>query len=190
MRNSHQNISGYNNVQTTMLTRLGNLERKMECLFNPIEYMKYKIEYIRNNFSKEINDKFGHLKGDYKKSNPMPDNNNVNVFVKTELYKQMLKDEIELAEKDERDRIDDDHIYQKYNNSRQCIIIRHKYSDEILKFDKELQEWFDKELEDWTKLYREKVYEEKEKYILELVELYFGYDKIINTPDFNRLVYK
>ena len=186
MSNRHQNISGYNNVQTTMLIRLGNLEKKMECLFNPIEYMKYKIEYIRNNFSKEINDKFGHLKGDYKKSNPMPDNNNVNVFVKTELYKQMLKDEIELAEKEERDRIDDDQIFYKYNNSRNSIIIRHKYSKEILKLDNDVHEW--------NKLYNlwenENYTPKYHKYILELVEIYFGYDKIVNTPDFNRLVYK
>jgi hypothetical protein len=169
-------MSANNQLQQLMLTRLGNLERKMECLFNPIEHMKYKIEYIRNNFSKEINDKFSHLKDDYKECNPMPDNNNVNGFVKTELYKKMLKHEIELAEKEERDRIDDEQLFHKYNNSN----IRHKYSEELCKFNKELQEW--------TKLYRETVYEEKDKYILELVELYFGYDKIVNNPDFKRLV--
>ena len=110
-------MSANNQLQQLMLTRLGNLERKMECLFNPIEHMKYKIEYIRNNFSKEINDKFSHLKDDYKECNPMPDNNNVNGFVKTELYKKMLKHEIELAEKEERDRIDDEQLFHKYNNS-------------------------------------------------------------------------
>ena len=182
-------MSANNQYQQLMLTSLHNIERKMEkieCLFNPIEYMKYKIEYIRNNFSKQINNKFSHLKDAYKEINPMPDNNNVNGFVKTELYKQMLKDEIELAEKEERDRIDDDQIFRKYNNSRNSIIIRHKYSEEILTFDKELREW--------NKLYNlwenENYTPKYHKYILELVELYFGYDKIVNTPDFNRLVYK
>ena len=182
-------MSANNQYQQLMLNSLHNIERKMEkieCLFNPIEYMKYKIEYIRNNFSKQINNKFSHLKDVYKKSNPMPDNNNVNGFVKTELYKQMLKDEIELAEKEERDRIDDVHLFQKYYNSRYSIIIRHKYSEEILTFDKELREW--------NKLYNlwenENYTPKYHKYILELVEIYFGYDKIVNTPDFNRLVYK
>jgi hypothetical protein len=168
------------NIQHAMVTNLYNLEQKMECLINPIEYMKYKIGYIRKNFSKEINDKFSNLIDEYKESNPNP--SELKGFVKTNLYKQMLKDEIESAEKEERDRIDDEQLFQKYKSHRREW--RHKYSEEIVNINKKLLEW--NRL--WNLWIKEYINPKKYKYILELVEIYFGYDKIVNVPDFNRLV--
>ena len=164
------------------LSKLNDLEQKIECLINPIEHMKYKINYIKDKLSGQIDEKFEHLIDEYKQSNPPP--NVSKGFVNTELYQKMLKDEISLAQLEKRNRFDDEQLFNNYEVQRYKHDYIQKYKAEILIFNQQLDDWT-KTLNLWEK---ENIKPKKDKYVLELVEIYFGHDKIINTPHFSKLV--